>query len=190
MLVFDAVASQSQVDFLKVAREQKHTLLLLLAAQAVLIAVMTSGLTDRPVPKAATIIAAIVIFAAETGELNKTIPTGAQVAAASLIPIAIVMTNVFPIPKTITSQFALALLASFIAVVGTWFIASTPAGPILAFIFGEELVIGGLTLIVGLAWVVGIGSTLGLISVVVARNIRPSAPVEWDKAQVKRRRRR
>ena len=51
LLVFDAVASQSQVEFLKVAREQKHTLLLLLVAQAVLIAVMTSGLTDRPVPK-------------------------------------------------------------------------------------------------------------------------------------------
>ena len=49
LLIFDSVGRPSQNEFLNAARDQKHTLLLLLAAQAALIAILTSRITDRAV---------------------------------------------------------------------------------------------------------------------------------------------
>ena len=177
---FDQIAAPSQMEFLKIAREQKHTLLLLLAAQAGLIAVMTSRIAEKPVPKAATIIAGLTIFAAETSKLDQTPPTGMQVVAAVMMPIGVALTNVLPSPKSVWGKFALAFVASGIAIAGTWVISDTMAGPILGLIFGEELVFSVLAIIVVIGWIALIGSAFGLIGWVIAQNTMPSIPIQWN----------
>ena len=187
LLIFDSVAPPSQIEFLTIAREQQHTLLLLLAAEAVLIAILTSGITEKPIPRAATIVAALTIFAAEIGQLNQSIPTGPQIAVVALIPIGIFFTNVIPIPKSALGKSALALSCSVVAIAGTWAIADTPAGPILGIIFGEGLVLTALTFIVALSWIVVMGSGFALVGLVIGQNMQTSKPIQWNDVGGKRR---
>lgn len=174
LVILDQFTPSPLGKFLQLALAQKHSLMLLLAAQAALIVVITSGVVEKPVVKAATIIAGLTIFAAELGQLDQEIPTGLQIAVVVLVPIGLTLTNIMPIPKTtrgwlaVTLTFSIAMLGAVLA------ITNTKAGLILAIIFGEEIVITVLATLMIVSFALAVASFLGLIGVVQGQNTQPA----------------
>ena len=191
LVMLDQFTPQSPGAFLKLALTQKHPLLLVLATQAALIAIVASGIVDRPAAKAATVIAGLAIFAAEIGRLDQSLPTGMQIAAVALIPIGLTLTNIIPLPRTTRGWLAVTLACSIATFIAVWVIAITKAGPILAVIFGDEIVTAVLVLLIVASFAFGVGSFLGLIGVVQGQNTQPARtrPVSIGKKKKKRARR-
>ena len=162
---------------MELALLHKHTVLLTLAAQAGLIFVLTSGVADKPLPKAAAITTALIIFAAEIGQLGTglkpNLATGTQLAAVALAPIGMAITNIIPLPRTTIGMLAGIMATSAVAMAVAWTVASTKAGPVLAVALGEEIVIAALTFTIIGAYIMIIASRLGLLGVVQGRNTQP-----------------
>ena len=163
---------------LKVALNQKDTILSVLAAQAALIFVLTSKIADEPIPKAAAIIAALTIFAAELGQLDQSLLVGRLVTVVILFPMGIAVTNSIPSPKYLlprdTVGWLWAILLGSVAVpVGVLVVVTTDAGLFLAVVFGGELVALILTAGVSVSFILIMASVFGLLAVAHGRNTRP-----------------
>ena len=188
LVILDQFTPQSPGEFLELAVAQKHPLLLVLAAQAALIAVISSGIVDRPAAKMAAAIAGLAIFAAEIGRLDQSLPTGMQIVAVSLIPIGLTLTNIMPMPRSTTAWLAATLACSIATLAAVFVIASTKAGPLLAIIFGEEIVMAVLVLLLIAAFALAVGSFLGLIGVVQGRNTQPARTRRGSSGKKKKKR--
>ena len=163
-------------DFLELSLKQKNTILLVLAAQALLIAVLTSGAVDRPIAKAATIVAALTVFAAEIGRLEQSIPTGVQVTSVVLTPIGISMTNILPWPKSGVARVATTLGYAVACLVLIALASSTKAGPLLVIMFGEQVVFGIIAVILTLALIIAL-IAWGLLAGIAGARSNPIVPV-------------
>ena len=167
-------------DFLELALKQKNTVLLVLAAQAVLIAVMTSGVADRPIPKAAAIIAALTIFAAEIGQLEQSIPVGMQVAVVTLIPVGIAMTNILPWPKGTAGRLAATLGYAGACLALIALTASTKAGPLLVIMLGKQVVLGIIAVFLIVALVIAF-VTWGMLAAIAGARSNPILPLSSNR---------
>ena len=175
LVILDSFAPVAPGMFFEMALSQKHNLLLVLAAQAALIFVLTSKAADGLIPLAATGTAAVIIFAAELGQLDQSLPAGRQVSVVILVPIGIAITKAIPLPRTMTivAWFVVIFLGSVavLAIVGV--LLSTKAGLLLAVVFGGELVALILTALVVASSILIMATGFGLLAVVQGRNTRP-----------------
>ncbi len=173
LVILDQFTPVAPGMFLEMALSQKHTLLLVLAAQAALIFVLKSNIADGPIPKTATIIAAMTIFAAELGQLDQSLPTGIRVSAVILVPIGIAITNVIPLPRTVLAWLVVIFLGSVALLALVWIVASTRLGLFLAIFLGGYLVVLILAALVVASFILIMVTGFGLLAVVQGRNTRP-----------------
>ena len=190
LVILDQFTPVAPGMFLEMALSQKYNLLLVLAAQAALIFVLKSNIADGPIPKAATIIAALTIFAAELGQLDQSLPTGIRVSAVILIPIGIAITNVIPLPRTMVAWFVVIFLGSVALLALVWLVASTRLGLFLAIFLGGDLVVLILTALVVASFILIMATGFGLLAVVQGRNTRPRRQPKYPRRHRRQRRRR
>ena len=173
LVILDQFTPVAPGMFLEMALSQKHTLLLVLAAQAALIFVLKSNIADGPIPKAATIITALLIFAAELGQLDLSLPTGIRVLAVILVPIGIAITNVIPLPRDTVTWLVVIFIGSVAVLAGVLIVINTKVELFLAILLGGELVgvIRIALMVVSFALIMASG--FGLLAVVQGRNTRP-----------------
>ena len=177
LVILDQFFQPVPRSFLELALSHKHTVLLTLAAQAGLIFVLTSGVADKPLPKASAITAALIIFAAAIGQLGTglkpNLPTGTQLAAVTLSPIGMAITNMIPLPRTTVGMLAAIMASSAVAMAVAWAVASTKVGPVLAIALGADLVTAALTFVIIGAYILMVASGLGLVGTIQGKNTRP-----------------
>ena len=157
------------IAFIEVAREQKHPLLLFLAAQAVIIALLTSKLADNPKARAGGIIAGLAIFAAELGQLETDSPTEMQVTLVSLVPIVLLMTNVLPWPSTVFGKLVFVFLVSLVALAMLAVVSTANILPTVAIIAGYDFVALAMILLVFIAFTGLMASGLALVGIACTR---------------------
>ena len=157
------------IAFIEVAREQKHPLLLFLAAQAVIIALLTSKLAENPKAKTGTIIAGLAIFAAELGQLKTASPTEVQVLLAALVPISLLTTNLLPWPNKGFGKLVAVFLMSFAALVALWLVSIANILPTVAIIAGYDFVALVMILLVVIAFAGVMASGLALVGIACTR---------------------
>ena len=157
------------IAFIEVAREQKHPLLLFLAAQAVIIALLTSKLADNPKSKAGGIIASLAIFAAELSQLETDSPAEIQVTLVSLVPIFLLMTNLIPCPSTVFGWLVFVFLGSLVALAMLGLVSTANILPTVAIIAGYDFVALVMILLVVIAFFGVMASGLVLVGIACTR---------------------
>lgn len=157
------------IAFIEVAREQKHPLLLFLAAQAVIITLLTSKLAENPKAKTGTIIAGLAIFAAELGQLKTASPTEVWVTLAALVPISLLMTNLIPWPNEGFGKLVAVFLMSFAALVALWLVSIANILPTVAIIARYDFVALAMISLVLIAFAGVMASGIALIGIASTR---------------------
>ena len=152
----------AHVPFLYEARKQNHALLLIFASQAFLMVILSTRPPNSPLAVWAMIGAATLPFAAELGRLEHNNPTQNLVVIFSCIPIIIRMLGHVHAGRSLIGTVFMMSFYSALAILFVTVVANTRMGPLLAFVFGENMVLGVLLIVLVGATVILFGTLLTL----------------------------
>ena len=99
LVLLNRLCPDTSWKYLEPALDYNHDLLLILAAEAVLIAFLTSGVKDKKVPTIAAATAALIIFADTTNQVSPANLPEVLIVLAVTIPIGIAIFGIIQLPK-------------------------------------------------------------------------------------------
>ena len=170
----------THVPFLYEARKQAHGILLIFASQAMLLVILSTRQPKSVLALWAIISVAILPFAAELNRMNQDNPTQNLVAISSCVPIFIKMLGHAPTGKSILGTLVWLGTYAIIGISVVAVLVNTRLGPILAIVFGKDVVEGAILFVILGACTVVIPTGLLLVGIARSRmlnsQIMPNNP--------------
>ena len=145
----------AHVPFLYEARQQAHSILLLFASQAMLFFILSTRQPKSVLAIWAIISAASLPFAAELNSFEQNSPTHNLVVICSCAPILVKMLGHLPTGKTAVGTLSLLVMYSCLIFALVAVIVNTKMGPILAIVFGRDVIEGGILFLLLGATIIG-----------------------------------
>lgn len=161
----------AHVPFFYEARMQAHGLLLLFASQAMLIVIIITRQPRSILAVWAIISVAALPFAAELNRLDQGNPTQNLVVICSCTPIFIKLLGHVPTGKSPVATLALLGLYSLLGISVIAVVLNTRLGPILAVVFGQDVVEGIILFVIMGAWIVIVVTIFLLVGIARSRTI-------------------